>query len=102
MKSNLTVIQQRGKAQSEAIRKSGFKKKQQRELIKQWEDKTGLNWPNGATPHHVIPLKNGGSNDWWNLIPVKHPHTGTIHGTGSALRTELPYSIKPGIITELK
>lgn len=45
---------------------------------------------------------NGGSNEWWNLIPVKHPHTGTIHGTGSALRENLPYSIKPGTITEIK
>lgn len=32
------------------------------------------------------------TNTWWNLTPVKHPHTGTIHGTGSALRTHLPYS----------
>jgi len=102
IKSNLKIIQQRDKVQNEEARKSGFSKKQQRELIKQWEVNNGLSWPNGATPHHVIPLKNGGTNEWWNLIPVKHPHTGTIHGTGSALRSELPYSIKPGTITELK
>ncbi|TMN95151.1 hypothetical protein CWB66_18640 [Pseudoalteromonas sp. S558] len=102
IKSNLKIIQQRDKVQNEEARKSGFSKKQQRELIKQWEVNNGLSWPNGATPHHVIPLKNGGTNEWWNLIPVKHPHTGTIHGTGSALRSELPYSIKLGTITELK
>ena len=38
------------------------------------------------------------TNTWWNLTPVKHPHTGTIHGTGSALRTHLPYSTPTGII----
>ncbi|MBC3876116.1 HNH endonuclease [Undibacterium flavidum] len=54
------------------------------------------------TPHHIIPLKNGGGNEWWNLAPVKNPHTGTIHGTGSALRTELPYKIEPGTISNLK
>ena len=38
------------------------------------------------------------TNTWWNLTPVKHPHTGTIHGTGSALRTHFPYSTPTGII----
>lgn len=41
------------------------------------------------------------TNTWWNLTPVKHPHTGTIHGTGSALRTHLPYSTPTGIINHI-
>lgn len=44
-----------------------------------------------ATPHQVISLKNGGSNEWWNLILVQHPHTETIHGRGPVLRKNLPY-----------
>ena len=51
-----------------------------------------------GTPHHIILLKNGGSNTWWNLTPVKHPHTGTIHGIGYALRTHMPYSTPTGIV----
>ena len=98
----LGAIKQRNKKQAESMRKKGFTRKRQKELIKQWENQSGMKWPNGATPHHVIPLKNGGSNEWWNLIPVKHPHTGTIHGTNSSLRQELPYNIKQGTITELK
>ena len=98
----LSTVKQRSKEQTEQMRKNGFSKAKQRELISQWENETGSVWPAGATPHHAIPLKNGGSNEWWNLVPVKHPHTGTIHGTGSALRENLPYSIKPGIITEIK
>lgn len=50
---------------------------------------------------HIIPLKNGGSNTWWSLTPVKHPHTGTIHGTGSSLRTHLPYSTPTEIIKQI-
>jgi hypothetical protein len=62
-----------------------------------------MEWPEGATPHHVIPIKNGGAVDqWWNIIPVENPHTGTIHGKGSALRSELPYQINPGTISDLK
>ena len=41
------------------------------------------------------------TNTWWNLTPVKHPHTGTIHGTGSALRTHFPYSTPTGIINQI-
>ena len=36
-----------------------------------------------------------------NLTPVKHPHTGTIHGTVSALRTHLPYRTPTGIINHI-
>ncbi|MCG7963064.1 MAG: HNH endonuclease, partial [Candidatus Thiodiazotropha taylori] len=98
----LGTVKQRSKEQVELIRKKGFSRKRQRKLIQQWQSETGTNWPKGATPHHVIPLKSGGANEWWNLMPVKHPHTGTIHGTGSALRTELPYGVEPGTITEIK
>ena len=38
------------------------------------------------------------TNTWWYLTLVKYPHTGTIHGTGAALRTHLPYSTSTGII----
>ena len=41
------------------------------------------------------------TNTWWNLTPVKHLHTGTIHGTGSALRTHFPYSTPTGIINQI-
>jgi hypothetical protein len=95
----LSSVKQRSKKLNDAMRKS-FESNERR-LIQQWEHETNNVWPNGATPHHVIPLKNGGTNEWWNLAPVTHPHTGTIHGTGSALRTELPYSIPAGTITGL-
>jgi len=98
----LSTIKQRSKKQTALIRKKGFSEKRQKELIGQWELETGEVWPAGATPHHIIPLKSGGANEWWNLAPVKHPHTGTIHGKGSALRKELPYSIEEGTITNLK
>ena len=75
--------------------------RRQKSLIREWERETGHTWPAGATPHHIIPLKNGGSNTWWNPTPVKRPHTGTIHGTGSALRTHLPYSTPTGIINQI-
>ena len=37
----------------------------QKSLIREWEHETRHTWPAGATPHHIIPLKNGGSNTWW-------------------------------------
>ena len=97
-----SVIKQRNKKIVSQMRKKGFSKKKELFLIKTWESETGNKWPNGATPHHMIPLKNGGANEWWNLVPVKHPHTGTIHGKGSALRKELPYEIDSGTIIEIK
>ncbi|WP_419721491.1 HNH endonuclease signature motif containing protein [Pectobacterium versatile] len=53
------------------------------------------------TTFHVIPIKNGGSNEWWNMIPVEHPHTGTIHGKDSALRKHMPYQKQGGKIWDL-
>ncbi|WP_222612568.1 RHS repeat-associated core domain-containing protein [Undibacterium flavidum] len=96
----LSAIKQRSSELNRELRRDF--EKNQKNLIKRWEAETGENWPSGATPHHIIPLKNGGGNEWWNLAPVKNPHTGTIHGTGSALRTELPYKIEPGTISNLK
>ena len=102
IRENSKVVIQRSKEETELIRSTGFSKKQEKELIKLWEQNTGQKWIKGATPHHVIPLKNGGANEWWNLIPVKHPHTGTIHGTNSALREVLPYNLPEGTVTEIK
>ena len=98
----LSVIKQRSGKASELMRKKGFSEAKEAKLIERWEKETGMSWVEGATPHHVIPLKNGGVNEWWNLIPVKRPHQGTIHGTGSALRKELPYKLPPGTITSLE
>lgn len=59
-------------------------------LIRQWEDEYKRPWPtypeavpspSGANKprrelgdvyngHHIIPLEQGGTNDWWNLIPL--------------------------------
>ena len=58
-----------------------------------------------ATPHHIIPLKNGGSNEWRNLTPVNHPHVKNLHGKGTALNIELSTSkntLPPDTISELE
>lgn len=99
IRDKLNSIKQRCPELNEQMRQ--YFNKNVTQLKKQWERETGNSWPVGATPHHVIPLKNGGSNEWWNLIPVKHPHTGTIHGKGSALRKYLPYSAPCGKINNL-
>ena len=104
IKDKLSTVKQRSKKMTESMRKDFTKR--QKTIIKEWEKQTGMKWPklaNGkpATPHHSIPLKNGGSNEWWNIIPVNNPHTGTIHGKGSALRKHLPYSQNAGHIWDL-
>ncbi|WP_304666746.1 RHS repeat-associated core domain-containing protein, partial [Neisseria bergeri] len=99
IKDKLPSAKQRSVQQNRMMRKDFSRR--EKSLIREWERETGHTWPAGATPHHIIPLKNGGSNTWWNLTPVKHPHTGTIHGTGSALRTHLPYSTPTGIINQI-
>lgn len=90
IKDKLPSAKQRSVQQNRMMRRNFSRR--QKSLIRKWELGTGHTWPAGATPHHIIPLKNGGSNTWWSPTPVKHPHTGTIHGTGAALRTHLPYS----------
>ena len=95
IKDKLSSAKQRSVQQNRMMRRN-FSRRQ-----KKCELGTGHTWPAGATPHHIISHKNGGSNTWWNLAPVKHPHTGTIHGTGAALRTHLPYSTPTGIINQI-
>jgi RHS repeat-associated protein len=64
IKDKLSTIKQRSVKANRLIRKNGFSKKQGNALIAKWEKETGQSWPSGATPHHIIPLKNGGSNEW--------------------------------------
>ncbi|NPE72462.1 HNH endonuclease [Dickeya dadantii] len=104
IKDKLSTVKERSKALNTKMREH-FNANEQK-IIGEWEKQTGMNWPtlssgSRATPHHVIPIKNGGSNEWWNIIPVQHPHTGTIHGTGSALRTHLPYQKDGGKLWNL-
>nr|WP_246545183.1 HNH endonuclease signature motif containing protein [Photorhabdus hainanensis] len=94
IEDKLAVVKERSSALNKKMRE--YFNDNESKIIKEWENQTGITWPtqaNGkrATPHHVIPIKNGGSNEWWNIIPVQHPHTGTIHGQDSALRTHMPY-----------
>ncbi|WP_261006281.1 RHS repeat-associated core domain-containing protein, partial [Yersinia aldovae] len=104
IKDKLSTVKERSKALNTKIREH-FNANESK-IISEWEKQTGMSWPklssgSRATPHHVIPIKNGGSNEWWNIIPVQHPHTGTIHGTGSALRTHLPYQKDGGRLWNL-
>ena len=70
------------------------------ELISQWEENTGQQWPTYMAPnprtgamepkrfqaHHINPQKLQGKHEWWNMHPV-HPdvHQGGIHGSGAQL-----------------
>ncbi|MEQ9880353.1 RHS repeat-associated core domain-containing protein [Pectobacterium aroidearum] len=104
IKDKLSVVKERSKALNSKMREH-FNANESK-IISEWEKQTGMSWPklaNGkrATPHHVIPIKNGGSNEWWNMIPVEHPHTGTIHGKDSALRKHMPYQKQGGKIWDL-
>ncbi|EPD6619739.1 HNH endonuclease signature motif containing protein [Salmonella enterica subsp. enterica] len=104
IRDKLSTVKERSKSLNAEMRE--YFNSNELEIIKEWEKQTGNSWPklpngNMATPHHVIPIKNGGSNEWWNIIPVQHPHTGTIHGTGSALRTHLPYQKDGGKLWSL-
>lgn len=73
-------------------------------LRKKWETQTGQEWPKRivtyysqkrgelvsiivhADAHHIIPQKNGGPHEWWNIIPVqKGQHQRVIHGRNSTL-----------------
>lgn len=79
IKDKLSTVKERSKALNAKMREH-FNANESK-IIREWEKQTGMSWPklsNGsrATPHHVIPIKNGGSNEWWNIIPVQHPHTG--------------------------
>ncbi|MEI6046708.1 MAG: polymorphic toxin-type HINT domain-containing protein, partial [Chloroflexota bacterium] len=104
IKDKLSTIKQRSTKATEIVRQKGFTSSKELKLIENCEKETGVSWPIGSdvTTHHIIPLKNGGSNEWWNIAPVRYPHQGTIHGKGSSLRRELPYSLPSGTITELR
>lgn len=73
-------------------------------LIEEWEKNTGKKWPkytedilneagddvlrHAGQPydaHHIIELKTGGPNEWWNLHPASFPgeHQNGIHAAGS-------------------
>lgn len=86
----------------EVIVKRGEFCNSRKDLIEKWEEKTGEKWPhyledvvneNGIVirragdfydAHHIIELKVGGPNEWWNLHPAKFPdeHQKGIHATG--------------------
>ena len=105
IKDKLSQVKERSSTLNQLMR-DNFTDNWTKNIKPEWERQTGQTWPIGcngkpATPHHVIPLKNGGTNEWWNIIPVNHPHTGTIHGKGSALRTYLPYQKVGGLIRNL-
>jgi Possible hemagglutinin (DUF637) len=62
-----------------------------KDLIVEWEAKTGQKWPqvsvtrNGqvttqnAPAHHVIPVKNNGPTEWWNITPANQTQHTAIH-----------------------
>jgi hypothetical protein len=72
-------------------------------LRRKWEKATGETWPKreitfynrrlqrydtrlvSVDAHHIIPQKNGGPHEWWNIVPVAEGHQGIIHGADSAL-----------------
>ena len=110
LRQNLPVIQRRNQFQNEVLRYE-FKLDQARH-ISDWERMTGQTWPQGATPHHIIPLESGGANAWWNLMPThgalpNHSLPGIPgpHARGGLLRGTIqqPRSIlKPGETTDLR
>jgi hypothetical protein len=110
LRQNLPVIQRRSAAQN-AVLRDEFRIGQAR-YIGDWERMTGNTWPEGATPHHIIPLESGGANAWWNLMPtngslpnhslpgIPGPHAagGLLRGTIQRGRRALP----PGTTTDLR
>lgn len=110
LRQNLPVVQRRSAAQT-AVARAEFNKDQAR-LIAEWEAQTGIAWPEGATPHHVIPLESGGANKWYNLMPTRGalpnhslPDAAGPHAKGSVLRQSVQQSRKrlpPGTETDLR
>jgi len=110
LKGNLPVVQRRSAFQNQVARKEFVR--DQDYLMKQWEVNTGRVWPEGATPHHVIPLESGGANKWWNLMPTRGklpnhslPGIPGPHAAGGVLRTTIQQSRKalpPGTITDMR
>jgi hypothetical protein len=118
LRQNLPVVQRRSPEQNKVLR-AEFKRNQKR-LMQQWSENTGQQWPTidadgvtkNATPHHVIPLKSGGANKWWNLMPTfgqapNHSLPGIPgpHAKGGVLRETIqkgPKALPPGILTDLR
>jgi hypothetical protein len=110
LRQNLPVVQRRSAAQNAAMRADFVR--DQRRLISQWEQATGTAWPQGATPHHIIPLESGGANKWWNLMPTNgalpnHSLPGIFgpHAAGGLLRGPIQQgrrSLPPGTTTDLR
>ncbi len=85
-------------AQAKAAHRAKFDSAKSR-LILEWEANTGRTWPTygsnapkGRVPggkwdaHELIPNKNGGPIEWWNITPARYPdqHQGGIHAADSA------------------
>jgi len=110
IRQNLPVVQRRGSAATQQIRREFVSR--QADLIAEWEAQTGRTWPLGATPHHIIPLESGGANAWWNLMPThgslpNHSLPGTPgpHAAGGVLRGTIQQgrrALPPGTTTDLR
>jgi RHS repeat-associated protein len=100
IEDKLATVKQRSKALNDVMR--GNFEKDKKELVAEWVAQAGQVWPDivgvVVAVHHIIPLKNGGANEWWNIAPVLHSHSETLHGKVSALRKYLPYTGVPGLI----
>ncbi len=110
LRENLPVVQRRNQSQNQYMR-AEFERNQSR-ITAQWSENTGMSWPQGATPHHIIPLESGGSNKWWNFVPTygaspNHALPGIPgpHASGGALRRTIQRGRKalpPGTPTDLR
>ncbi len=110
LRQNLPVVQRRSAFQNRVLR-SEFTRDQSRHIA-EWERMTGRTWPEGATPHHVIPLESGGANAWWNLMPThgrlpNHSLPGIPgpHAAGGELRDTIQQgrrALPPGTTTDLR
>jgi hypothetical protein len=110
LRGNLPVVMRRNQRQNQAARQD-FNRTQQY-IIRQWEQKTGRSWPQGATPHHIVPLESGGSNKWYNIMPThgalpNHslPQEPGPHASGSLLRQTVQRGrrqLPPGTTTDLR
>jgi hypothetical protein len=75
-------------------------------LQKEWEKMNGRTWPSytkadvdsgfapkGAKPgqaydgHHIRPLSQGGTNNWWNVTPADRTAHAGVHRSGGVLRS---------------
>ena len=61
IKDELPSAKQRSIQQNRMMRRNFSRR--QKSLLRKCGLGIGHTWPAGATPHHIIPLKNGGSNN---------------------------------------